>query len=456
MAQVPAIMDGDAYAASRRQLMAGAPIPPDRFPLPEIANVVTTWKIFEETQERKDDRTRRRRRKRPNNSEQHGKDYTLDLHSFVRYNPTAKFNTNNFAAVIARGCDNTTSLLFGSGSGVTVFARSPSLGIYACRMYTHLIERTPLMLMPEDADYTGWTPGCGRLPGIPQLRTLEGRLLFSECWRENVVAYGFLGCRISLEQIVAVHPERVKYEPGNFPGLEWQATIVDPDTGKEKMVKNLIFETGMWLIIGAQDITVANDVYYRLRKIAHEFRNDAAVHRENERHDARLNKLWNKLYEPLLLGGTREEISAILPSAAPKSMDQVRSEVEDRIRQSEAATRQEQKMRINKRLRKEARVVGPDEADQQLAKKRQEELDLRASEQQDGYSLLMIAATRGNVENVTVLLDVGENPAFINLKGESILDLIKDKPGAAFQEIYRLIVAAMIPSQYHEEAGIYE
>jgi TATA-box binding protein (TBP) (component of TFIID and TFIIIB) len=442
------------YDASRNMLMNSALIPPDRVAYPKVANVVTTWKVVEQDASRRK-KKRRRRKTRESNANDEGRaadEYTLDLHSFARFNPTCKLNTSNFAAVICRACDDTTSLLFGSGSGVTVFARSPSLGVYACRVYTHIMGRTPMLMMPEGSKVEGWKPGTGHLPAKPVLTTLEGRLMFNDCFRENIVAYGYLGCRISLETIYLVHPEKVRYEPGNFPGLEWRATVIDPATKAEKMVKNLIFETGMWLIIGAQDMSVVNEVYWRLRKVATEFRNVDAAQLENERHEARLGKLMNKLYEPYIATGDEEEVRSLLPSAVPRTMEDMMNSVKTQLAENEAEMRAKEARKNAKKRRKKRRELGLDTEEQLVAEETRKKEERRQQEERDKYSLLMVAASHGNTKHVRMLLQMGEDPSYVNAKGETVLDLLEGAEGAAYTEIRKMLLQSLVPEHLHEEA----
>lgn len=440
-------MDGERYVDSLQSLMGKAAIPADPYPFPQVANVVTTWRMVPESQKRaKNRKMRRLNRGRSVARGQRLDDYTLDLRSFVRYNPTAKLNTSNFASVICRACDQTTSLLFSSGSGVTVHAKSPSLGIYACRVYTHLIERTPMLIMGEDAESAStWKAGTQTLPGVPSMRTLEGRIMFSACFLENVVAYGYLGCRISLERIYAVRPQHVRYDPGNFPGLEWQSEVTDSVTGEKKVLKNLIFETGMWIIIGAQDICFANEVFWRLRKIAHEFRADAPPLNEDERHEARLRRLWAELYRPLINDGDQEEIAAVLPAAAPKSQEQVMREAAHRLEvEREMGRQQEAARRLRERRKREHYVTEEEEqAQAELKRKRREEQHQR--EEDEAWSPLMCAAYRGQLANVQMLLDMGADPAFVNNAGKTILCLLDECEGDAYVAVRQALMEKLLP-----------
>ena len=266
------------------------------------------------------------------------------------------------------------------------------------------------------------------------------------------MAYGFLGCRISLERIFAVYPERVKYNPGNFPGLEWRATVLDPTTKEEKTVKNLIFETGMWLIIGAQDISIANEVYWRLLKVAQEFKADQFSRRDNERQQARLHRLWTRLYEPLIRTGDPEEVAKILPYGIAKTEAQMQKEIDDKIRADMEARKATAAAKKARRRRKQARMVTEEEELAEEARKRKRLDDQIERERVEGWSPLMIAAHRGNLGNVQMLLDMGKDAAFVNNVGQSILDVIKDKEGDIYKDIYQLIMRHLVPEERYPEA----
>lgn len=449
-------MPMERYNASLADMMSIGEIEPDKMPRPNVANVVYTWRTLPEEYETTLNRKRRRRNKHSTRANKNVLKYTIDQRSFVRHNPTAKLNTNSFAAVICRAADHTTALMFTSGSGVAVHARSSSLGIYACRVYTHILSKTPQLMMPEDTDWTGWSPGCGWLPNAPIMTTLEGRLCFDNCWRENIVAFGFLGCRVNLELISKTYPDVVTYDPDLFPGLEYRSTVVDPSSGKEKMVKNLIFDTGKWLIIGAQDVSVADRVFWRLRKLAQQFRvgNDGPP--GEERQVSRLNRLWKELYAPVYANGTAEEVSAIMPTAAPKTTEELIQDAESQIAVNREARKKDAKARERKRLRKAAQKVGAEAAEEREIREQRERQERDAREIADGYDALMIAATRGDVRNVNVLLDLGYNPAVINNKGESILHLIREQDTEDFNAIRDAILTKLVPTQYHQEVFGYD
>ena len=244
----------------------------------------------------------------------------------------------------------------------------------------------------------------------------------------------------------------VSVEPGNFPGLEWRATVIDPATNTEKMVKNLIFETGMWLIIGAQDMSVVNEVYWRLRKVAEEFRNVDAAQLENERHEARLGKLFNKLYEPYIATGDVEEVQALLPSAVPRTMEDMMSTVQAKLAENDAEMRAKEARKSAKKRRKKRRELGLETDEQLAAEERRKQEELRQREERDGFSLLMVAASRGNVDHVRMLLQIGEDPSYVNLKGETVLDLLAEKEGGAYAEIRKMLLESLVPDHLRAEA----
>ena len=82
------------------------------------------------------------------------------------------------------------------------------------------------------------------------------------------------------------------------------------------------------------------------------------------------------------------------------------------------------------------------------AARQQTELEL-------AYSPLMIAATRGDVASVKQMLKRGEDPAYVNASGQSILELVDNRPQAGFVKIRDILLAHLIPKKYHgPETGV--
>lgn len=473
------LIDSSAYQASFRRMWHEGPLQEDPFPMARIANVVTTGHLLSETLEQKQARRRRRRKQRNPRKRDTKFEHSLDLTSVVRYMPASKLNKRKFAAVVTRQCRFTTALIFSTGSIVTVYSKSTSQGQHSCFAYQQLLGSLPQLMVPEETDMASWDPKGTKMPAEPIMTTLEGRMTFDKVWQENIVAYGYLGHPVDLEELYCANPNHVHYEPDQFPGLEWSAKVIDPQNGKETKVKNLIFRTGMWLVTGAQSYGVANEVYYRLRQLA------SAFHEARTRHLPQgevLKRLWLRMYEPAVqahkqglhmaddlshltsLDKPDEEKQAIASKAAMRALNK-------KLAERAKARRKREKAEAAKRRQRQARGDDDDDAGNAPKKKRRRrrrktaqsktatphslEEARRQRELDAAYTPLMSAATRGNVAEVKRLLASGEDPAYVNSDGKSILELVDGKQHESYVEIRDLLLAKLTPKDWHgRETGI--
>ena len=441
------------YKKARDSLMKQGPLPKTTTPYPKIANVVTTFKAFEETQTKK--RTRENRRLKQTRSYRATdtiKDHTLDLVSIVRQMPAGKLDLFNFATLVCRMVDQTTALIFKSGNVVTVSSLSPAQGIWTCHAYAHLLRGMKQLYMPEDTDFSDWYPGCGYLPATPVMTNLNGRLRFLECWRENIVGHGDLGGNIDLAEMAVQNPHVTRYEPASFPGLQWKASVKDQKTGQRKVIKNLIFSSGMWLIIGALHMRTVNEVFFRLRKVAAQFKDLKPEVPKTQRNRYRLDLLWNKRFQPILYNGDDE---ADIPHAfkennnnkLSKPIQSLTEQIQNITARITSQDKKREDAEIARRTKKRNAYKRITQQDSPKTLK-----DRTKQEDQKGYSFLMKAVERGQHSNVEVLLKSGEDPSFITKDGVSALDLIVGKEGEVFQQIRALLLQYLIPKEYHDEA----
>jgi len=443
-------VDGRNLKRARDELMKLGPLPKTTTPYAKVANVVTTCKFFEEREEqRKRRESRRLRQTRASKATASIEDHTLDLVSIVRQLPAAKLDLSNFAALVCRMVDETTALIFWSGNMVTVRSLSPAQGIWSCHAYAHLINGMQQMYMPEGTDFDDWYPGCGYLPATPIMTTLKTRLCIKEVWRENIVAHGDLGCKIDLARMAIDNPHTTRYEPGSFPGAMWKAMVTDPITGQQKIVKNLVFHSGMWLIIGALHMRTVNEVFHRLRAVALRFENNRPEAPKADRSTYRLNHLWNSRFQPITTSDTdaddvpfafrkKDDNPLVVPT---QKLSEQLEEITQRLTVDRKKQQDAQKIRYGRRSRNKS--IGEDTKAQ--VKQAEEEAD-------KGYSLLMMAVERGNVTNVQVLLDAGEDPSYVTPNGVSALDLLQGKTEEIYDRIRVLILQYLIPKSMHKEA----
>lgn len=441
------------YKKSRENLMVLGPLPKTTTPFPKVANVVTTFKPFEETELKKRNRENRRSKQtksyRTSNTIN---DKTLDLVSIVRQIPAAKLNLTGFGTLVCRMVDQATALIFKSGNVVTVRSLSPSGGIWTCHAYAHLLNGMKQLYMPEDTDFSDWYPGCGYLPAVPIMTTLEGRLRFFECWRENIVGHGFLGTKINLAEMAIENPHVTRYEPASFPGLQWKASIEDQKTGERKTIKNLIFSSGMWLIIGALHIRTVNEVFFRLRNVAAQFRDIRPEVPKKQRNKFRLNSLWTQRFQPILNDGDED---ADVPHAFKEKPTKLSIPVKSLAEQIQNIT-----ARIDLENKKQLEAEATRRA-KKLSSKNKQHTDLKDAkvietltkqEDEKGYSFLMKAVNRGQYDNVDMLLQSGEDPSEMTKDGVSALDIIEGKEEEVYMRIRVLLLQYLIPKEDHDEA----
>lgn len=441
------------YKKSREKLMILGPLPKTTTPFPKVANVVTTFKPFEETETKKRNRENRRlKQTKSYRTSNTIKDKTFDLVSIVRQLPAAKLDLSGFGTLVCRMVDQATALIFKSGNVVTVRSLSPAGGIWTCHAYAHLLNGMKQLYMPDGTDFSDWYPGCGYLPATPVMTTLKGRLRLLECWRENIVGHGYLGTKINLAEMAIENPHVTRYEPASFPGLQWKASIKDQKTGERKTIKNLIFSSGMWLIIGALHMRTVNEVFFQLRKVADQFKDIRPEVPKKQRNKFRLNSLWTQRFQPILNSGDEDadvphafkEKSTKL-SIPVKSLSEQIQNITARInlenkKQFEAETiRRAKKMKVKNKQHtdlKDARVIET----------------LTKQEDEKGYSLLMKAVDRGQYDNVDMLLESGEDPSETTKSGVSALDLLDGKEEEVYMRIRVLLLQHLIPKEDHNEA----
>lgn len=238
------------------------------------------------------------------------------------------------------------------------------------------------------------------------------------------------------------------YDPGNFPGLQWKASIQDKKTGEWKDVKNLIFESGMWLIIGALHMRVVNEVYYRLRKIAVHFAISNLALPVASKKTQQLNILLNDRFRSIVqAGGVNSKTPEILASTLKISTFEEKADnfaqLRRRVAMMDQSATKNNKKKAQKRKRSEQEQVTV--KNEKIQKKTQ-------NEDAKGYSPLMKAVSRGNYDNVKLLLKIDADPSYATDDGETALTILDEKDSKVFTKIRLLLLKHLVPKNLRKEA----
>jgi TATA-box binding protein (TBP) (component of TFIID and TFIIIB) len=205
-----------------------------------------------------------------------------------------------FSSMITRIKDGDkifTCLLFSSGKAVIVKCLSP---------YHSLNEAQKVRLLLNEIEVvssSSWGPR-GADDETLRLEKLGGRLEFLDWQIQNFVLSANLGFRIKLEELAAVAPHRVKYEPTKFPGAEISILVKPKSQCKCSKTRKcgctvtlLVFEGGAVIIGGSKTVPQGNSVYYRFLPVAKEFENTGIEYEKKDRYKTRIKKFQELLQD---------------------------------------------------------------------------------------------------------------------------------------------------------------
>lgn len=273
-----------------------------RLQIPQLVNVVTTFKVTEKNPMVK-----------------------LPLLPMSMTFPSFQLERLKFSSMIARIKDGDkifTCLLFSSGKAVIVKCLSP---------YHSLNEAQKVRLLLNEIEVVMCDPVTDRL----YLEKLGGHLDFLDWQIQNFVLSANLGFRIKLEELAAVAPHRVKYEPSKFPGAEISILVKPKSQCKCSKTKKcgctvtlLVFEGGAIIIGGSKTVAQGNSVYYRFLPVAKEFENTGIEYEKIDRYETRIKK-FKELLQDL------DEIQNPVAPAAAAEAPQLAHEL-DREEEEEA------------------------------------------------------------------------------------------------------------------------
>lgn len=210
---------------------------------PSVANVVSTVRLIK------------------NDS-----NFRLPLATIASRLPVVQYTPKAFSSVIARfkdGNETFTMLLFSSGKCVIVKCRSPAHSLY-------ISQRMRLLLSDIDI--------LVKDPETQEIRPDKlGRYIEFNDWRvQNIVLSADLGFQVKLEELASFAPEKIKYNPNEFPGAQCEVQVRTACTCSETYkcgckATVVIFDSGSVIIAGVKNVQEGTIVFRRFARVAGEF-----------------------------------------------------------------------------------------------------------------------------------------------------------------------------------------
>jgi TATA-box binding protein (TBP) (component of TFIID and TFIIIB) len=252
-----------------------------------------------------------------------------------------------------------------------------------------------------------------------------GKYLCLNKWRiENTVLSCNLGMRINLAHLASSAPCKIKYTPGNFPGAEFEMRIVDTQhctcTRTRKCgckVKVVCFDSGKINIAGLRDATQGNAVFYTLRSLITEYRDEESVVPKEQRFEARIERFAQYL--------ARNAEQRKEKSATPLKRRKIEQEEEE-----EEEEHQEEDIPMDL-MDEEIQVLQALAGTGIEEEEEEEEAEQEPGEpEEEGVKVthLMRACDKRQVANVRILLEQGlDNVWAVDENGKTALDRLKDQ-----------------------------
>lgn len=352
----------------------------DTAQIPQTVNVVCTIELFPQVI---DPTTKKRK-------------YAIPLPALADHLPGAQYAPKAFASVICRvreGDKSFTVLYFKSGKCLVVRQKCPEHARYVSHVIRLMLQHAPILVRESDGSIR---------------HDFLGKYIDVKQWRiENIVISGNLGMRINLAQLAASAPGKIKYAPGSFPGAEFVMRIRDASTctcvKKTKCgckVTVVCFDSGKINIAGLRNNTDGNAIFYTLKSLISDYRDDQSIVPKEQRYETRILKFAEYL---------------------TKNAEQ----------------------RIQKSITTKKRKTAPNEEEEEDDE--EEEIDdveliklMHEQEEDGGYveepetvrDLLMKACEKKQVTNVKILLENDlEDPWALNEEGKTVLDRYKELQG---------------------------
>ena len=175
----------------------------------------------------------------------------------ARLMPCPQYAPRSFAACIIKMRDRVsqqTSLVFGSGSVVTVGSRSRHHAIFRSKVASIIMARAQYARASDLA-----------------VHTLEGALRFDNTEIHNWVGHCQLDVEVDLEAMSRAYPLTCEYDEEAFPGLTCKVWLTDSYSCECRQAKCkcvlsvLIFKTGHVVIPGCRSLREVNCIFWRVR-----------------------------------------------------------------------------------------------------------------------------------------------------------------------------------------------
>ena len=265
-------MDPSQFSVERRIGFKGNDAEPDDNSIPRVVNVVTT--VYYLPLDR-DERSKKRK-------------FHIPLQSLSMHFPVSQYKPSAFSSVIMRIKDGQslfTGLFFSSGKSVFVKCNSPQHSVYVSQQVRMAMNGIPIIVKHPDS---------GEL--VPS--TL-GQQINYESWNvQNFVLTANLGFNVDLVAMTTFAPDKVKYNPGDFPGAEVEIPVRPASECKCTKVSKcgckvtiLVFDKGSVIVAGPKRVEEGNSAYQRFKKFAELFVDDGAEVQKSDRYQTRIKRL---------------------------------------------------------------------------------------------------------------------------------------------------------------------
>ena len=381
------VLDGSRFDAVLHQQIKRGLLPPSKFRLTRVHNVVCTVSVIESSKARK----RRRKGAKATEGSQ-----ALDLSSVVLQRPFSNYGKNDFAAMTMKSFEETTALIFSPGKVLVGKCASLICGIAACHDYRLMIEYTKqLQQTKEGVVFTD----------------LTNRLRFDNFKVNNLVAVGHFGGPVDVFGIS--NEFGAEWRPKLFQGAVLKPPIVRKITKTNYNVTVLIFPSGAFPIVAAPTAKVAHEVAILMRKgIPEKYK--------QKKEDLSKTDLSSKRMDTILMDKNNlEALKEIDPLLYEEKMGH--QEVNDSAFMSYVKPVNEEE---EKQISRD--TSSPDlEIDTARAEKKKEIEELIANKDQYGLTELHLAVLRGKFTAMKILVSRGRDVDARTKQGYTLMDLAR-------------------------------
>jgi len=227
--------------------------------------------------------------------------YGIPLHSVSMHFPS-QYKPSAFSSVIMRLKDGEslfTVLIFSSGKVVLVKCASPEHSTYVSQQIRFALNKVPILIREQET-------------GTLREGFLGEQIDYLSCNVQNFVLTADLGFPVDLVAMNKYAPDKIKYNPGDFPGAEIPMRVrADCHCTKDSrcgcMATILVFDRGSVIVAGPKHVEDGNSVYQRFKKFAQQFKDNSVEVQKSERYQTRIRKLAESLSDGKSNVATSEE-----------------------------------------------------------------------------------------------------------------------------------------------------